>query len=121
MRLSVSLIFILLFLNSCYGPKAVSTIESYDFDEKNNQTVFNKFPFGSMSMPGKWTNDSYNKVSGQHHFRNADSVSVALAINQSSGYPFYKKGMTSNTLVEEMYEWDSRFLSERLLGKRALI
>ncbi|MFI5219786.1 MAG: hypothetical protein ACHQNT_09885 [Bacteroidia bacterium] len=121
MRLFINIIIIVLFLNSCFGPKAVSTIESYNFDEKNNQTVFNKFPFGSVSMPGKWTKVSYNDVSTQHNFRNTDSVLTAVAINKTSSYPFYKTGMTSNTFVEEMYEWDSKYLVEQIKGKRTII
>ena len=115
------IIFTLTFMTSCMASKAVSTIESNTYDDKTNQTTFNKFPFGSISIPGKWTKVSYNQVSGQHNFRNADSVLTAIAINQASSYPFYKAKTISNDIVKEFYEWDSKYLADNLKGNRTII
>lgn len=114
-------VFLLAIMTSCMAPKAVSTIESNTYDGKTNQTTFNKFPFGSLSIPGKWTKISYNQVSRQHNFKNADSVLTAVAINQTSSYPFCKPNMTSNEVVKEFYEWDSKYLADNLNGKRTII
>jgi len=114
-------LFILTIVTSCMAPKAISTIESNNYDDKANQTTFTKLPFGSISIPGKWTKVSYNQVSRQHNFKNADSVLTAVAINQSSSYPFYKLNMTSNEVVKEFYEWDSKYLAENINGKRTII
>lgn len=114
-------VFLLAIMTSCMAPKAVSTIESNTYDTKTNQTTFNKFPFGSLSIPGKWTKISYNQISRQHNFKNADSVLTAVAINQTSSYPFYKPNMTSNEAVKEFYEWDSKYLADNINGNRTII
>jgi len=114
-------LFLLTVVTSCLAPKAISTIESNNYDDKTNQTTFNKFPFGSLSIPGKWTKVSYNQVSGQHNFKNADSVSTAVAINQASSYPFYKPNMTSNEAVTEMYEWDAKYWTYQISAKTTIL
>lgn len=101
--------------------KVVSAIESNNYDNKTNQTTFYKIPFGNISIPGKWTKTSYNQVSRQHNFRNADSVLTAVAINQATSYPFYKPNMTSNNIVKEFYEWDSKYLADNVNGNRTII
>ncbi|HEY4799890.1 MAG TPA: hypothetical protein VII99_12495, partial [Bacteroidia bacterium] len=106
---------------SCMAPKSVSTIESNSYDDKTNLTTFNKFPFGSISIPGKWTEVSYNKVSGQHNFKNTDSILTAVAINRASSYSFYKPNMTANNIVKEFYEWDSKYLADNINGNRTII
>jgi hypothetical protein len=54
MKLTIKIIpfFFLVILTSCLAPKAISTIESNDYDDKTNLTTFTKFPFGSISIPG---------------------------------------------------------------------
>jgi hypothetical protein len=112
------LLLISTFINSCSTPKHISTIESNTYDEKNNQTTFNILPFGSLTMQGKWTQFSYNQISFQHNFRNADSVIVAVAINQTTSYPFNKPNLTPNEFVKDFYEWDSKYLSAQINGSR---
>jgi len=120
--IGIIFIFILRITTSCMVMGgSVSTIESSNYDEKENQTTFIKFPFGSMSIPGKWTKVSYNQISFQHNFKNEDSVFTALAINQASSYPFYKPNMTSNELIKEFYEWDSKYLADLIKGNRTII
>jgi hypothetical protein len=114
-------LLLLMIVTSCTGSKSISTIESNHFDDKANLTTFTKSPLGSLSIPGKWTKISYNQVSMQHNFENADSVLTALAINQSTAYPFYKTNMTSNEVVKEFYEWDSKYLAENIQGTRTII
>ncbi len=103
------------------APKTISTIESNSYDDKINQTTFNKLPFGSIGIPGKWTKVSYNQVSGQHNFTNADSIFTAVAINRASSYPFYKRNMNSNETVKEFYEWDSQYLVGQINGERTIV
>jgi hypothetical protein len=107
--------------SSCTAPRAISTIESDFYEAKTNKTTFTKLPFGSISMPGKWTKVSYNAVSKQHNFKNADSILTAVAINRASSYPFYKAGMSSNELVKALYEWDSQYLAEKTRGSRSIV
>jgi hypothetical protein len=102
--------------------KYVSTIESINYDDKTNQTTFNKLPYGSISIHGgKWTKVSYNEISGQHNFKNADSIFCAVLINRASSYPFYKPKMTSNEIVKAMYEWDSKYWTEQTGAKTPLL
>ena len=108
-------------LTFCTTNKYVSTIESDKYDDNIDQTIFTKFPLGTVTIPGKWTKISYNQVSGQHHFMNVDSAMTAIAINQASSYPFYKPKMTPNTIVQEFYEWDSKYLAEKIKGERSVI
>jgi hypothetical protein len=124
MKLTIKtfLIFIIALLTSCMTSKYVSTIESINYDDKTNQTTFNKLPYGSISIPdGKWTKVSYNEISGQYNFKNVDSVFCAVLINTASGYPFYKPKMTSNEIVKAMYEWDSKYWAEQTGAKTSLL
>lgn len=121
-KINLLLFLTIAFLASCFAPqKAVSTLESTNYEEAKDQTTFNKFPFGSLSMPGKWKKVSYNPTSHQHNFRNIDSIFVAVAINQASSYPFYKYQMSSNKTVKEMYDWDSKYLTEQVHGIRTVL
>ncbi|MGZ3920895.1 MAG: hypothetical protein ACXVO9_12790 [Bacteroidia bacterium] len=78
-------------------------------------------PFGSTNLPGKWTKTTFNKISYQQNFRNLDSISSAVAINQASNYPFYKPKMTSNQIVKEMYEWDSQYWGQQVGAKTPIL
>jgi hypothetical protein len=91
------------------APKYVSTIVSQRYDEKNDQTTCTVLPFGSLPLPGKWTKTTYIQSSGQQNFENKDRSNIALLINRNSDYPFYKKGMSANTFVKDMYRRDSDY------------
>lgn len=121
LTIKVIAIFLTAILTSCMAPKAISTIESSNYDDKTNLTTFTKFPFGSISIPGKWIKVSYNQVSRQHNYNNADSVLTAVAINCSSSYPFYKPNMNLNQTVKEFYEWDSKYLADNINGTRTIV
>jgi hypothetical protein len=108
-------------ITSCVAPKTISIIESSSYDDKRNQTTYNKIPFGSLSIAGKWTKGAYNQVSRQQNFKNADSVIIAVAINRATSYPFYKANESSNEIVKEHYEWDSKYLADNIKGKRTII
>jgi hypothetical protein len=116
-----TVIFALIATNSLFGQKTTSTLESTNYDSQLDETTYTSFPLGSLTMPGKWIKISYNKISGQYNFKNIDSVSSALAINKASVYPFYKRKMTANTFIKEMYEWDSQYMVARIKGIRSII
>lgn len=71
------------------------------------------FPYGSVTLPGKWTETHYNNVSGQQFFRNADSVEFAVALNSWNRYEFYRQGMTAMEFVKAFYEWESVYFQEQ--------
>lgn len=123
MKLTNKTLSILFFtaITSCMGPKYVSTIVSDNYDERKDQTTYMKFPYGSLSLPGKWTKSSFNENSGQQNFKSKDSLSTALLINRASIYPFYVKGMTSNQFVKAMYEWDSKYFIDNIEASCTII
>jgi hypothetical protein len=118
--LLISFLTTLLYVG-CQSTKSVSTIISDKYDSPTNQTTFEKFPLGSVKIPGKWTKTSYNEVSRQHFFKNVDSVFVAIAINLNTHYPFFVKGMTDSASVIAFYEWDSKFLADQIKGTRTIL
>ncbi|MCC6369892.1 MAG: hypothetical protein IT236_02680 [Bacteroidia bacterium] len=115
------LIFVLSNLASCVPSKHITTIESCTYDDKTNQTTYNVLPFGAAVMPGKWTKTTFNKVSYQQHFKNADTISVSVAINQASNYPFYKPNMSSNEVVKAMYYWDAEYWAKQIGASTPLL
>ena len=101
--------------------KYVSIIVSDYYDEKQDQTTYMKLPYGSLTLPGQWTKTSLNKISGQQNFKSKDSLSTALLINQTSSYPFYVKGMSSNEFLKAFYEWDSKYFIDNIKANCKII
>lgn len=123
MQSIIKIIILVLFtiVTSCLGPKYVSTIVSDNYDEIKDQTTYMKFPYGSLNLPGQWTKSFLNQSSGQQNFKSNDSLSTALLINETSSYPFYTKGMTSNEFVKAMYEWDSKYYIDKFQANCPII
>lgn len=80
---------------------------SDSYDEEKNVTSLMLFPFGNIEIPGKWTKTNYNETSRQHYFKNADSTSIAVALNPVNKYPFHRDSLTNQQWVDEFYFWDS--------------
>lgn len=106
---------------SCTTYNYVSTIESTKYDKNSDKTTYTVLPFGVVILPGKWNKTTFNNVSYQQNFKNVDSVSSAVCINQASNYPFYKPNMTSNQIVKEMYEWDAQYWAQRIGAKTPVL
>lgn len=100
---------------------SLSTATGGDYDAKTNTTAYFVLPLGSVSLPGKWTKDHYNSVSNQQFFKNADSVSVAIAFTQCNSYEFSRKDLKDFAFVKAYYEWDSKYLAERLKVNREIL
>lgn len=114
-------IFVLVLTISCSTTKYISTIESCVYDAKTNQTTYSVIPFGSTNLPGKWNKTTFNKISYQQMFKNIDSISSAVSINQASNYPIYKAKMTSNQIVKELYEWDAKYWTEQIGANTSIL
>ena len=60
-----------LFVN-CATQRA-STITGGNYDAAKDVTDYFIFPYGQVSLPGKWDKCGYNKVARQQFFMNQDS------------------------------------------------
>ena len=114
--INLTFIFILLIVTSCFAPmgSTSSTLESSTYNDKTNTTDYMVFPLGSVSLPGEWTKTHYADISHQQWFKNADSISVAVAFTACDYYEFSKKDLKDFAFVKAYYEWDAKYLSEQL-------
>ena len=96
---------------SCGSAKqATSTIVGGDYDAKKNTTEYFVFPYGQVSIPGKWEKTSYNRVSRQQFFRNDESVNIAVSFGPYDKYEFNMDGsLKGYEFVEAYYEWESKY------------
>lgn len=94
---------------SCTAQK-VSTVNGAKYNEHKNQTHYFVLPYGSTSIPGKWTKTKYNEVSHQQFLKNGDSVSLAIAFTPVNNYEFnIKDSKKGFDFVNAFYEWDSEY------------
>ena len=100
---------LLVILISCASNKT-STIVGFDYNEKDNTTDYFVFPFGSVTIPGKWNKTNYNSISRQQFFKNSDSVTIAIAFVPCDKFEFnIDKSKTDFEFIKAYYDWDSHF------------
>ena len=93
----------------CFSQRT-STIVGGGYDAAKDATNYLVFPYGEVSLPGKWEKCGYNKEACQQFFRNRDSVIVAISFAQYNRYEFNKDGaFKGNDFVKAFYEWDSKY------------
>lgn len=114
---NLSFIIIGTILITCSPTKSTSTIYSDEYDKAKDLTSILIFPYGQISIPGKWTKTSYNNASRQYFFSNADSVTFAVALNPWDKYEFFKQGMTGAEFVKAYYEWDANYWKQQTKGQ----
>jgi len=62
------------------GAQAYSTIRSFRYNKKKDQSEYTVIPFGKVSLPEKWKQLHYNKQSKQQFFtKKADSLTIAIS------------------------------------------
>lgn len=106
-----SLTLVFLFANC--ASTTTSTIVGGGYNESKNVTDYMVFPYGSVSIPGKWTKTSYNSISRQQFFENKDSISIAIAFCRYDKYEFNAQGQHKGfEFVEAYYEWDTKYFIE---------
>jgi hypothetical protein len=98
-------------LASCAIPKNTTTLVGGEYNPTKNITNYFVFPYGSVSIPGKWNKTHYNSVSRQQFFTNQDSsVKIAIAFERYNNYEFNKDGAhTGYNFLKAYYEWDSKY------------
>ena len=113
---------ILILLTGCGSSKqATSTIVGGDYDAAKNVTEYFVFPYGSVSLPGKWDKWKYDQSSRQQFFRNEESVTVAVSFGPCNKYEFNKDGaLKGYDFVEAFYKWDSDYFVSNGLESKLL-
>ena len=104
-----------IFLTSCTifkNNSSTSTIVSCNYNEKKNQTEYMVFPYGQVSISGKWERTSYNSVSKQHFFMNPDSIIIAIGFGPYNKYEFNKDGTKKGfEFIKAFYEWEAEYFA----------
>ena len=109
MVLSLFFVFALV----CCASQKESIIVGGEYDAKKDATEYFVFPYGSVSLPGKWDKVSYNAESKQQFFTNKDSIIVAIAFGRSRSYEFNKDGSLKGfDFLKSFQEWDSKYFKE---------
>ena len=106
-------LLISIFLTSCASFRnSTSTIVSCNYNEKKNQTEYMVFPYGQVSIPGKWERTQYNSVAHQQFFTNSDSITITITFATTDKYEFNKDGTKKNfEFVKAFYEWESEYFA----------
>ncbi len=105
-------LFVSVTFMSCASHYA-TTMVGGEYDAKKDVTEYFVFPFGAVSLPGKWDKTAYNTESKQQFFTNKDSVWVAVAFGRSTSYEFNKDGLLKgNDFLNAFYEWDSKYFKD---------
>ena len=112
MALAIKCFFILSFvalLTNC-ATQRESTIVGGEYTAAENVTEYFVFPYGKVTLPGKWDKCGYNKIARQQFFTNQDSIIVAIAFGRTDKYEFNKDGtLKGNDFVKAFYEWESEY------------
>ncbi len=111
-----------LFLQACTAQKTVSTIIGGEYNKKKDVTEYFVLPFGSTSIPGKWTKQEYNRTSKQQFFKNAENVSIAIAFAPIDRFEFNtKKAKTGYEFVKAYYDWEAEYFTQTHKMKTEII
>lgn len=107
--LSLSLMAI---LTSCGTPKSVSTLVGGEYDADKDITDYFVFPYGQVSLPGKWEKGRYESTSRHQYFYNQDSITIGIAFTPSNKYEFNSNGLLKGyDFVQAYYKWESDYFS----------
>jgi len=100
-------------LTNCAIQKTTSTIVGCEYNEKTNTTDYFVFPYGAVTIPGKWEKTNYLTSSKQQFFINRDSVTLAISFGRFDKYEFNRNGEKSGfEFIKSFYEWDSNYFVE---------
>ena len=109
-------------LFSCGSARqATSTIVGGNYDAKKDVTEYFVFPYGQVSIPGKWEKTTYNSSSRQQFFCNDESVSLAVAFGPIDQFEFNLDGKIKGyEFVEAYYRWEEEYFSKNGLECKIL-
>lgn len=117
------MVFVVALLFSCASSKDASVLYSDNYDKIKDETSVMIFPYGQVSLPGKWRKVRYAPVSGQYFFSKGDSTQFAVALQPWDQYEFSQDspGVNRENFVRKFYEWDGNYLKEVTKGKLRVI
>jgi len=102
-----------LLLTSCHIQQATSIISFVDYNSKKNKTDYLYFPYGDVSLLGKWVETKYDSNSKQQYFTNQDSVIIAIAFGPCNKFEFNADGNKKGfEFLEAFYNWESKYFIE---------
>ena len=108
--IKLSLFFTLIIVLTNCASKQSTTIVGDKYIESKNHTEYFIFPYGSVTIPGKWEKSNYNNSSKQQFFTNQDSVFLAITFAKDDKYEFNKDVLHKGfDFVNAFYEWDSQY------------
>lgn len=110
---------LLVLLSGCHRRMA-PTITAGVYNEKGNQTDYAVLPYGSVSLPGKWTHGRYRKESRQQYFYNSDSTTISVAFGPCDKLGFSTGGAQGYAFVKLYHNYDTKYQTE-ILGRKATI
>ena len=122
-RLFAALMFVFSVVGfySCSAPKAISTITGTNYDKRKDMTTYMVLPYGSVHMPGMWTEDSYNSKSRQQFFKSKGPATLSVAIGAANKMEFNTSGLKGYKFAKAYYEWESQYQREQLHQQVELI
>ena len=113
----VLLLLVILTVCGCFYSKQVTFITSVNYNEEVDRTEYLKFPYGSISMKGKWEKGIFDGNSSQQYFSDADGVLVSAVLNSIKRYEFNPDGTkTGMDFLQGYYIWDTDYLIENSEG-----
>jgi hypothetical protein len=126
MRKLITYFSIIVILTNCtVQQQAVSTrqtIVSLKYNEEQDKTDYLIFPFGQVSIPGKWIKTSYNTISKQQFFTNQDSILLAISLGPCNKYEFnYDGSKKGYEFLKAYYDWEKDFFVKTIGLEEKLI
>ena len=111
---------LLVVLASCHRRMA-PTITAGEYNAARNQTDYIVLPYGSVSLPGKWTHGRYRKESRQQYFSNSDTTIISIAFGPCNKLGFSTGGVQGYEFVKLYYNYETKYQAEVLNQKIELI
>ena len=120
-KLATLFTVIVAFLFSGCHRRMAPTITAGSYNDKRNETDYVVLPYGSVSLPGKWTHGRYSKESRQQYFSNADSTVLSVAFGPCDKLGFPTNGAQGYDFVKLYYKWEGKYQEEILHRQMKLI
>lgn len=119
----VMVLLAVLFLSCASNKNTSSVLYSDNYDKNKDETSLMIFPYGQVTIPGKWRQTRYSPISGQYFFSRGDATQFAVALQPWDQYEFSQDNPEVNreNFVRKFYEWDGSYLKEVTKGQLRII